>query len=317
MKKTKLKIKNIIIAVIILVIIIIAIAIGIKVKKDLDYKKTYEYKLLQIGYSETDTKYLVDKLNDIELNNLLEKDLNENIPKLMKEKYYLKKNLDKYLEYANENVEKTLTEVVAIINVGANNDWYEGVITTDTSKDLLILVNKFNQLSKEYEFKDLVTISNWYAYDNAKYLREGAYEKFIDLYNAAKKDNMTIIINSSYRDYEYQETVYNNNKISQGQAAADSFVARPGHSEHQTGLAIDVTTHGVIDYNFAEFEEYTWMINNAHKYGYILRYPEGKEYLTGYSYESWHYRYVGVEVATYIHENNITYDEYYAYFIAR
>lgn len=315
MTKTKIKTKNLIIAISILIVIIVAIIIGVKIKKNLDYKKTYEYKLLQIGYSEKDTKYLIDNMDDKELDNMLTRDLNENIPKLMKEKYYLKKNLDSYLKYANENIEKSLTDVVAITNVGADKEWYKEVKPTDITKDNLLIVNKFYQLGNDYEPEDLVKISNWYAYDNATHMREEAYDKFISMHNAAKNDKMTLIINSSFRTYTYQDELWNRYKRNQGQEYADGFAARPGHSEHQTGLAIDITTYGVKDFNFEEFEEFDWLQENAHKFGFILRYPKDKEYLTGYNYEPWHYRYVGVDIATYIYENNITYDEYYAYFL--
>ena len=82
-------------------------------------------------------------------------------------------------------------------------------------------------------------------------------------------------------------------------------------------MAVDIQTYGSNAKTFEEFDEFKWLQDNAHKYGFILRYPKDKEYLTGYEYESWHYRYVGVEVATYIYENNITFDEYYAYFVEK
>ena len=86
--------------------------------------------------------------------------------------------------------------------------------------------------------------------------------------------------------------------------------AKPGHSEHQTGLSIDVEGSN-LDYDlFAESKEFNWMKNNAHKYGFILRYPKGKEHITGFKYEPWHYRYVGKDVASYIYKNNITLEEY-------
>ena len=80
-------------------------------------------------------------------------------------------------------------------------------------------------------------------------------------------------------------------------------------------MSVDIQTYGSTASTFEEYDEFKWLQNNAHKYGFILRYPKDKEYLTGYEYESWHYRFVGTEVATYIHQNNITFDEYYAYFI--
>ena len=137
------------------------------------------------------------------------------------------------------------------------------------------------------------------------------------MFNDAKKDNVTLIINSSYRSYENQEETYNNYSTWYGKDEADKIAARPGFSEHQTGLTIDIMTYNSNRNNFEESDAFKWLNNNAYKYGYILRYPKNKEYLTGYSYESWHYRYVGKEVANYIKDNNITYDEYYAFFIEK
>ena len=92
---------------------------------------------------------------------------------------------------------------------------------------------------------------------------------------------------------------------------------RAGYSEHQTGLALDIVTYGASMDTFENTDEFKWLSDNAYKYGFILRYPKGKEKLTGYSYESWHYRYVGKDVAKKIHDLDITYDEYYAYYIEK
>ena len=97
---------------------------------------------------------------------------------------------------------------------------------------------------------------------------------------------------------------------------ADKYTARPGYSEHQTGLAIDVKDGSGQYAFFKNSDEYKWMKDNAHKYGFILRYPEGKEHITGFSFEAWHYRYVGVDVATFIYENDLTFDEYHMMYIA-
>ena len=105
---------------------------------------------------------------------------------------------------------------------------------------------------------------------------------------------------------------------SHGFQQAETFSARAGHSEHQTGYAVDVTTPAVAQQNLGAFEytkEFTWMANNAHKFGFILRFPNGKSNITGYIYEPWHYRYVGVDAAKQIKEENLTLEEYYAYYI--
>ncbi len=315
MAKVKLKKRNVGIALGCFIVLIVAVVGIVKWKKVSDYKKTYEYKLQARGYSEEDTNYLIGKLKDEELETLLNQEHNENIPKFMKEKYYLKKNLNSYLSYLQQNPEKSITDVVAIINVGSDKEWYDSYVDTDTSKDYLLLTNKFHRLKEDYEPEDLEKIKNWYAYGTDSKLRKEAYEQFITLYNEAKKDGQDIIINSSYRSYQYQEDLYNRYLTTKGQKETDATAARPGFSEHQTGLTIDVTTYGANNDTFEATEEFTWLINHAHEYGFILRYPKDKEHITGYLYEPWHYRYVGVEAATYIHEYGITFDEYYAYFI--
>lgn len=135
-----------------------------------------------------------------------------------------------------------------------------------------------------------------------------AFEKMSE---DASKENLNIIAMSTYRSYNYQKKLYNKYVSIDGEKTADTYSARAGHSEHQTGLAVDVYNKILPYTSFEQTKEFTWMQNNAHKYGFILRYPKEKEKQTGYAYESWHYRYVGVKIATYIHKKNITYDEYY------
>jgi len=141
------------------------------------------------------------------------------------------------------------------------------------------------------------------------------------MFNTAKKEGITLIINSGYRSYDYQKEVYDQYKTWYDEEYADNYAARPDFSEHQTGLAIDLALNeGKIDFICPSFpyhgicQEFR---NVAPKFGFIERYQEGKENITGFKEEAWHYRYVGVEAATYIHDNNITFDEYYAYFIEK
>ena len=118
---------------------------------------------------------------------------------------------------------------------------------------------------------------------------------------------------AAYRtDYKYQNTLYNNYVLRDGKEAADSYSARAGYSEHQTGLATDINK---VDTSFEKTEAFKWLINNAYKYGFILRYPKDKEEITGYNYEPWHYRYVGKEAAKTITQENLTFEEYYAYYV--
>ena len=232
----------------------------------------------------------------------------------MTEKYYLRKNLEEYLTYKSENPDKSNADIISIVNTSSNIDWYDVIKPSDISRGNLVLVNKYNYLPDNYEIEDLVNMSIKVAF-SGKEIKKEVYDAFYNLSMDARKEDLTIVANSTYRDYNYQAALYKRYKNNKGQNYADSYAARPGHSEHQTGLAIDVSTLNSSMENFHETEEYTWLINNAHKYGFILRYPEGKEYITGYNYESWHYRYVGVDVATQIKNENITFDEYYAYYV--
>ena len=142
-----------------------------------------------------------------------------------------------------------------------------------------------------------------------------AKDAYVEMAKAAEKQKLKLVVTSSYRDYEYQEDIYNRYVKSDGKEAADTYSGRPGFSEHQTGLAVDLYNGKTVYTQFESTKEFDWMQENAHKYGFILRFPKDKDNITGYQYESWHYRYVGKEIAQYIHEHDITYEEYYAQFL--
>lgn len=298
------------------VVVLIGIILGINYAvKTINYHKTYEYKLLKVGYKKDEVEKL-EKLSDKTKDYILSLDYNNNLIDLINEKYFIEKNLKAYIEYSKNN-EKKSSDIVAIVNVGANNDWYTNTKKSDISKGNLMLTNKFYSLDNTYNSNNMKLVSNQYSYGENQMVTEDTYDAFLSMFNAAKKEDLTLIINSSFRSYEEQEEVYNDYKNTRGEEYADSIAAHPGFSEHQTGMAIDIQTYGSKASTFEEFDEFKWLQENAHKYGFILRYPKDKEYITGYAYESWHYRYVGVEAATYIHDNDITFDEYYAYFVEK
>lgn len=316
MTKLKLKKKVIYRGIIVLLILIVGSIVGLNFYNDYQYKQTYEYKLIEHGYSLEEAKSLVDyyKENEI-LDSLLTREKNTTILELIKEKYYIHKYLDRYLAYAEKNKETSIKDVVAIVNVNRDYDFYEHDIDTDIEKGILINVNKYYTLPENFEPIEISDISIRYSYAGNKMTKE-ANDAYVSMWNAAKAEGFTLIVNSSYRDFASQERVYNNIKASSGGKEADKVAARPGHSEHQTGLAIDVFEIGnQTTSTFKDSPAYTWLKDNAHLFGFIERYPEDKEYLTGYSFESWHWRYVGEEVAKIIHDENITFDEYYAYYI--
>ena len=124
----------------------------------------------------------------------------------------------------------------------------------------------------------------------------------------AAEDGITIYLSSGFRSYETQNYLYNGYVYYYGQSMADTFSARPGHSEHQTVLAIDCN---IISDAFIGTPEAMWLAEHCHEYGFIIRYPQGKESITGYKYEPWHIRYVGEENAQKIFESGLTLEEYF------
>lgn len=135
-----------------------------------------------------------------------------------------------------------------------------------------------------------------------------------DMLAAAKLEGILLVAFSGFRSYEYQTTLYNNYVARDGKEEADRYSARPGHSEHQTGLAFDIGEKGREDLwltsAFGETEAGKWLVNNAPDYGFILRYPKGKEHITGFMYESWHFRHLGVDIAKKVNESGLTLEEY-------
>jgi len=184
--------------------------------------------------------------------------------------------------------------------------------------DFTMLVNKENLLARDYVPEDMVEIFEPSGskidptYVNR--LHKEVYIQFKKMQAYAKELGYEIFVDSSYRSYEYQEKVFESTALEKGLDHAIKFVAPPGGSEHQTGLAFDVIFRRngeMIEEQLETDPEIKWMTENAYKYGFILRYPKGKEDITGFGFEPWHFRYVGLDLAFEIHENNQTLEEYY------
>ena len=316
--KIKKKVKKIFIITIILFLFLsIGIYSSIKIYKQKQYEKTYEYKLLEVGYNIDDVKIILDKYKNKEIEYILDNEVNNYYIDILNEKYFIYENFYDYLEYLNNNLDKPLINIIEIINTNRDEEYYTDTTKTNINDNEIMLVNKYNYLDENYKPDNLVTISttySWGEYGSQKVTKD-TYDAFLELWNASHEQGYYLMVSSSYRSYDKQQAVYDDYKESFGTSYADSIAAHAGYSEHQTGYAIDMFEKGETQKTFHTTDSYNWLINNAHKYGFILRYPEDKEDITGYTFESWHYRYVGVEIASYIYENKITYDEYYAYFI--
>lgn len=179
-------------------------------------------------------------------------------------------------------------------------------IVDKESSDLLnVVVNKKFKLSSEYVPPNLVNVEGYPV-------RSDIAEHLKALISGAAKNGTPIKIISGYRSYDFQKKLYNNYVSIYGQQEADTFSARPGHSEHQTGLAVDVSNDQcMLKSCFGETMASKWIAANAQNYGFIIRYPIGKEKITGYVYEPWHLRYVGLFEAGFISSSEMTLDEMY------
>lgn len=182
--------------------------------------------------------------------------------------------------------------------------------------DLLVVSNKERYLPDGYEPQDLVIPNVPFPFEEKnekKFMRKEAAKALEEMFADAKANNLNLYAQSGYRSYERQKTVFASNVKRLGEEDAKRVSASPGQSEHQTGLAMDVTSPEVNFKLIVEFEqtpEGKWVLEHAHHYGFIIRYPKGKEAITGYDYEPWHLRYVGKEHAKYIKENELTLEEY-------
>ena len=199
--------------------------------------------------------------------------------------------------------------VYIILLIILEHDFYNNINTIYNPTSYDFLINKNNKLNDNYVPNDLELININYACKD-KYLRHEARINFEKLASFAKKEGYNIVAVSTYRSYDYQEKIYNNYVQKKGFYYADMASARAGHSEHQTGLAVDVSDLSLDYDNFESTKEFNWMKDNAHKFGFILRYPKASFHITGFKYEPWHYRYVGIDIATYIYKNDITLEEY-------
>ena len=201
--------------------------------------------------------------------------------------------------------------VFIIIFLGKQNNNVQYINVAKTSDYKYILVNKENKLNSDFKPDNLVevkecSLGNFYLEEETATAYEYMCLNLID-------EGLNISINSAYRSYEEQEKLYDDYLKLYGKSYVNKYVAVPGYSEHQTGLALDLES---LDCDiFKNSKEYRWIKNNAYKYGFILRYQEGKENITGYKAEEWHIRYVGKNAAEYIYKNDITFEEYYDLFI--
>lgn len=287
------------------------------------YKEEYANFYDQIEYQKQEhfleevNTFLDLKYSPEEINSIYQFLNEENRKKLLESE---KRDVQHYYTIKNFEVEKipryeeyqqihncSLEEAVLKVNIGLDHDFYTQIEQIENLSEYTVLVNKYHSLG-EYAPSDLKPLS----YDTKYELREKAADAFEELVSFAKLDNVYIRPYSAYRSFEYQKSLYNRYVNRDGKEKADTYSARPGHSEHQTGLAVDVWSEG---YTEILESDANWLKENSYKYGFIVRYTKEKESITGYIEEPWHLRYLGIDLATRVHDLGITYDEYYDLYI--
>jgi D-alanyl-D-alanine carboxypeptidase len=260
--------------------------------------------LLKKGYTILDINLLFSRGTQEEVKEFSKRDRVLYLEEFLEYDFAKLRLYDEYKKYSDDSGDNAYTSVV-YVNLGYNNSDYKNpTIVKEFKKDML--VNKHFQLDDSFVPEDLVEVDKSYTDGEKLKLNREAYEAFKKMYH----DNSNIYINTAYRSHKDQQELSNYYKRLYGKEYVNKYVARPGFSEHETGLAFDVASkHKNI---FVTSKEYDWMVKNAYKYGFILRYPARFEKITGFRQEAWHFRYVGKKISTAIHKNYMSFEEYYA-----
>ncbi|MDR1693120.1 MAG: M15 family metallopeptidase [Oscillospiraceae bacterium] len=219
---------------------------------------------------------------------------------------------ERYRRFLRSYPDMTETTALALVNVNADYGYYKGITQIQDPDGLLVFCNKNYQLPAGFAPENLRAISGYELL-----MTDEAATAFEDMRAAVKKDlGKQLIAISAYRSFSYQKALFARYARADGIEVADTYSARAGHSEHQTGLTIDLLhtwpkNGSLRNANFQDTEQYAWMLDHAHEYGFILRYPETEESVTGYRFEPWHWRYIGADDASKMHEEGIaTFEEY-------
>ena len=265
-------------------------------------------KLIKIGYSNSDINIIL-KHGD---NDAVKRFANREKVKYLEEFYLIEyAKLDYYDRYMNYSDQTGEDEETTVLHVNLDMDkeaYVDATLVSDFSLDMLI--NKHRYLAEDFEPEDLVKINEKYA-NGDLYASRISVNAFVEMYNDALKDGYEIVINSAYRSYKDQQDIINTYLNLYGQKYVNNYVAKPGFSEHQTGLAFDIGSKKVNV--FANSEEYKWMLDNSYKYGFINRFPKKYENITEFRSEPWHFRYVGKDLASKLYNNGdwITLESYF------
>ena len=271
-------------------------------------------KFIELGYSTTDINNIISHGESKDIDEFSNHEYVENISKILVKDYAKVRLVDRYIAYQYENF---CAWTDANYYVGLNFDLEPFTeLSTYNTYDPLMIVNKYHSVTSDYDPGELTTLSLDYSRDGDAKLVPEVADAFIKMADEAKKDGLILKARSAYRSYQDQQNLWNSYSKAYSKERLYALVAKPGFSEHQTGLALDIMSSNGQKL-FITTKEYLWLKDNCYKYGFIHRYPDGKSDITGYDIESWHYRYVGVEAATKMHDEGLTFEEYYMYYLEK
>jgi len=229
--------------------------------------------------------------------------------------YFLEENAQRYDAYQAENPDVPFDKIIAYVNAAIDIGFYTDIQEVPNLADVNLLVNKNFALPADWVPDDFVDTGSGHM------MREEAAGQFTQMRDAMVAAGLKVYVIITYRSYGAQRNTHGNAVNNHGSALADRNWARAGHSEHQTGLTVDMLQKPFeVNMHYAKYQnskEYEWLIENAYNYGFILRYPDEYKHLHGYNYEPWHWRYVGVDVATAMHNEGIgLFEEFYGKYLA-
>ncbi|MDY6302386.1 MAG: M15 family metallopeptidase [Bacteroidales bacterium] len=289
---------------------VFVILVLVKSYQGIIYYHSDECKIHRLGYPIEQAQLLVKTLSNSQVDSLIARQEHDTIAiPLIHARYFIADNFDRYLAYHKQDTTSApLSNIIALVNIGADQDRETSSVPCDTSKGQLMLVNGRHYLDENYQPDSLATFNKTYCYEEQRALPV-VVDAFMAMQQACKEQTSAqLMVNSAHRSYQQQ--------ISMHKRSAKGYAAHAGYSEHQTGLAIDVTSREhPMRWPFDKSEECAWMHAHCHEYGFILRYPKRQSLIFGFAYEPWHLRYVGPEVARRIHDEDITFDEYYAFYL--
>lgn len=267
-------------------------------------------RLADKGYEKNEIIAICNRYDEAQIEAVVTANFVPGLAQLLETDYLKNENFARYIAYVLANPDMSFSEAVIAVNIGLDRPYYTEVQEVPDPHSALLLVNKYWKLPDGFEPKGLREISNRYV-NSVQRMVPAAADAFEALCKEGLQYGVKLVGISAYRSNTRQAQLYNSYVQTSGQAYADTYSARPGHSEHETGLTIDVTDGNSLG-DFEGTPGEVWMRDNAHRFGFIVRYPKGKEEITGFIYEPWHIRYVGAEIATELYETGLTLDEYWA-----